>query len=73
MKRLPDVVLHKVIRRLPTELAGTGIPRTTPAVAAVRAAGWAVSDRQAALVLLMATQQRLATPAQMLERTRAMT
>ena len=72
VKRMPGVVLHKVIRRLPTELAGAGIPRTTPAVAAVRAAGWSVSDRQAALVLLMTTQQRLATPGQMLEVTAMM-
>lgn len=72
VKRLPGVKLHKVIRRLPGELAGAGIPRTTPAVAAVRAAGWAVSDRQAALLLLMTTQQRLATPHQMIGVTEAM-
>ncbi|GAB3779912.1 DUF559 domain-containing protein [Nocardioides ungokensis] len=39
-----------------------GVPRTKPAVAAVRAALWARSDRQAALVLSMAVQQGLATP-----------
>jgi hypothetical protein len=56
----PDgVVLHKVIRRVPDELVGAGVSRTRPAVAAVRAAHWAVSDRQAALVLAMAVQQRL--------------
>lgn len=42
------------------------MPRTKPAVAAIRAAYWAVSDRQAALVLLMTVQQRLATPEQLL-------
>jgi very-short-patch-repair endonuclease len=39
----------------------TGIPRTPPAVAAVRAALWASSDRQAALLLTMCVQQHLAT------------
>ena len=53
------VVLHKVIRRVDDELATQGLPRTKPAVAAVRAAHWAVSDRQAALVLTMPVQQRL--------------
>jgi very-short-patch-repair endonuclease len=38
-----------------------GIPRTRPAVAAVRGALWAVSDRQAGLLLTMTVQQRLAT------------
>jgi very-short-patch-repair endonuclease len=61
-ERLPDVAIHKVIRRVNGELVGTGQPRTRPAVAAIRAAHWARSDRQAALVLLMTVQQRLATP-----------
>jgi very-short-patch-repair endonuclease len=52
-----------VIRRLDDELVPVGIPRTRPEVAAVRAAGWAVSDRQAALLLLMPVQQKLTTPA----------
>ena len=67
VKHLPGVRLHKVIRRLPDELARSGPPRTRPAVAALRAASWAVSDRQAALVLLMTVQQRLATPQHLLE------
>lgn len=37
-----------------------------PVVAAVRAAAWAHTDRQAALILLMTCQQRLARPADML-------
>jgi len=41
-----------------------GIPRTKPAVAAVRAALWARSNRQAALVLTMTVQQGLATAEQ---------
>ncbi len=65
--RLRGVRMHKVIRRLDDELVTTGIPRTTSAVAAVRAAGWAVSDRQAALVLLMSVQQGLTTPESLYE------
>lgn len=72
VKRLPGVKLHKVIRRLPDEMAGAGITRTTPPVAALRAASWAVSDRQAALVLLMTVQQRLALPERMLQLTTQM-
>ncbi len=42
-------------------LAETGVPRTKPAAAAVRAALWARSDKQATLVLTMTVQQGLAT------------
>ncbi|MGI8523564.1 MAG: hypothetical protein ACR2K3_09700 [Nocardioides sp.] len=40
---------------------GSGVPRTRPEVAAVRAALWARSDKQAALLLTMAVQQGLTT------------
>jgi len=59
--RLAGVTVHKVIRRVEGEVVGAGAPRTTPAVAAIRAAHWAVSDRQAATILAMAVQQRLVT------------
>lgn len=59
------VRLHKVIRRVQAEAAGQGVPRTVPAVASVRAAHWAVSDRQAALLLVMPVQQRLVTGARL--------
>ena len=55
------VEVHQVRRRVDSEVITAGIPRATPAVAAVRAAHWAKSDRQAALVLSMAVQQRLVT------------
>jgi hypothetical protein len=64
------VRVHKVIRRSAGELVGGGIPRTTPAVAAVRAAHWAVSDRQAALLMVMPVQQRLITGHQLVAATR---
>jgi very-short-patch-repair endonuclease len=47
------------------DLVATGVPRTPPAVAAVRGALWAATDRQAALLLTMCVQQRLATPDQL--------
>lgn len=67
---VPGVRVHKVIRRSAGELAQGGIPRTTPAVAAVRAAHWAVSDRQAALLLVMPVQQRIITGGQLVAATR---
>lgn len=65
--RVTGVELHRVRRRVHGEVLATGPPRTTPAVAAVRAAQWAVSDRQAALLLAMPVQQRLLTGAQLLD------
>ena len=72
VKKLDGVRLHKVIRRVPDELAPGGLPRTRPAVAALRGAYWAASDRQAALVLLMTVQQRLATPGQLVAASRTL-
>ncbi len=45
----------------------TGVPRTRPAVAAIRAGLWAASDRQAALIVSMVVQQRIATALQLAE------
>jgi very-short-patch-repair endonuclease len=44
---------------------GVGVPRSRNEVAAVRAALWAKSDKQAALVLTMSVQQGLTTPRQL--------
>lgn len=63
------VVVHKVRSRPPSLLAPGELPVVRPAPAAVRAVHWAVSDRQAALVLIMPVQQRLCTGAQLLEAT----
>lgn len=63
------VVIHKVIRRPAEQLVGAGIPRTRPAIAAVRAAHWARTDRQAALFLVMPVQQRLCTGRQLVDAT----
>lgn len=48
-----------------SDLAPSGIPRTNVAVAAVRAALWASSNRQAAYLLTLTVQQGLATPSQL--------
>ena len=48
--------------RSPGDVVGAGIPRVRPAVGAVRGALWAATDRQAALILVLAVQQRLTTP-----------
>ena len=45
--------------------AASGIPRTRPAVAAIRAGLWAVSDRQASYVVSLVVQQGLTTPEQL--------
>lgn len=68
LKRSPDVpgvAIHKVSRRLADDRMPSGLPRTRPALAALRATQWAVSDRQAALFLAMPVQQRLVTGEQL--------
>lgn len=60
------VIVHKVRRHLEAHVERDGIPRARPAAAALRAAYWARSDRQAALVLLMTIQQRLCTPGELM-------
>ncbi|NYF97371.1 hypothetical protein [Janibacter cremeus] len=64
---IDGVKIHKVARRVEDEAIGAGVPRTTPAVAAIRAAHWAVSDRQAATILAMPVQQRLTTAKQLMQ------
>jgi hypothetical protein len=66
-RRWPGVAVHETRRRVSMDLVAAGIPRVRPPVAAVRAALWAVSDRQAALILTMAVQQRLVTVAALAE------
>lgn len=67
--RVPPVEgvrIHKIGHRVEGELIGAGLPRTRPEVAAIRAAHWAVSDRQAATIVAMSVQQRLTTGEQLL-------
>lgn len=67
VRRRDGVVVRKVGTRLPSDGSRPGLPRSLPAVAAARAAHWAVSDRQAALLLVLPVQQRLCTGAQLVE------
>ncbi|MGI8702326.1 MAG: hypothetical protein ACR2JU_14205 [Nocardioidaceae bacterium] len=56
------VRIHETRRRRDDDVLATNPPRVRPEVAAIRAALWAVTTRQAALVLILAVQQRLTTP-----------
>ncbi len=58
-RRARGVRVHETRRRKSTDLASIGLPRVKPGIAAVRGALWARTDRQAALVLSMAVQQRI--------------
>jgi len=53
------VTVHETRRYCAEDIVPVGIPRVRPAVAAVRAALWARSDREAALFPVAAVQQRI--------------
>lgn len=61
IRRTPLFDIRQTRRWAADDFVTTGVPRSRPAVAAVRGALWAVSDRQATLLLTMTTQQGLAT------------
>lgn len=61
--RLAGVRLHCVDN--PPPIRGAGIPRIASELATVHAAQWAVSDRQAALLVCLPIQQRLILPARL--------
>ncbi|KRE42354.1 hypothetical protein [Knoellia sp. Soil729] len=54
------------LRRDLGPVMGSGLPRTRPENALIRAAQWARSDRQAALLVCLPVQQRLVRPADVL-------
>ncbi|MGH3423844.1 MAG: hypothetical protein ACRDO8_03890, partial [Nocardioidaceae bacterium] len=58
--RPKGVRVYETRRRQPGDVVGAGLPRVHPYVGAVRGALWAQTRRQAALVLIMTVQQRLA-------------
>lgn len=66
VRALPGVQHHRI--RDVAEAVRTGLRRTKPAVAVVRAAQWATSDRAAATILAMTVQQGLVAPAAVLQR-----
>jgi hypothetical protein len=59
--RPKGVVVRETRRFRECDVITAGVRRMRPAVAAIHAALWAVSDRQAALFLTMVVQQRIAT------------
>lgn len=60
-RRVPGVDLHVTRWRRPGDSIGSGLPRVRPETAAIHGSLWARSDRQAALIVVMAVQQRLTT------------
>ncbi len=62
VRRTRQFNIRQTRRWLADDQLPNGIPRARPAGAAVRAALWATSTRQATLVLTMAVQQGLTTP-----------
>jgi very-short-patch-repair endonuclease len=58
-RRRDQIDLRETRRWRAEDVVDGGVPRSRPAVAAVRAALWATSDRQAALLLTMTIQQGL--------------
>lgn len=66
IRSLPGV-RHHVLRDLGPVIM-VGLRRTKPEVATLRAAEWAVTDRQAATLIAMAVQQRLVSTSHLLER-----
>lgn len=61
--RTDGVTVHVLRDR--GETGRDGIPRTPAAIATLRAAMWAKTDRQAAALLSMPVQQRIVTPAEL--------
>lgn len=61
VRRAPGLDVRQTRRLRPEDLAAHGIPRTRSDVAGVRAALWARSDKQAALLITMSVQQGLTT------------
>ncbi|MCU1536926.1 MAG: hypothetical protein JWP82_1277 [Humibacillus sp.] len=62
---------HRRVADLP--VVTVGLPRVRPELAALHAAQWARTDREAALVLCLVLQQRLVSPAALLDRWRRVT
>lgn len=67
-RRVRGVHIHETRRRHPDDVLESGIPRVRPEIAAVRAALWARSNRQAATLMAMAVQQQIVEPGQLWER-----
>jgi very-short-patch-repair endonuclease len=62
--RFSELDIRQTRRWRPDDVEPLGLPRSRAPVAAVRAGLWAMSNRQAALLVTMSVQQGLTTPAQ---------
>lgn len=69
-RAVPAVEVRTSRWRQAGDVVRAGLPRVRPDAAAVHAALWARSDRQAALLLVGTVQQRLTTPTRLAERLR---
>ena len=67
IRRHPLYDIRQTRRWSADDLAPNGVPRTRPEVAAIRAALWAATDRQATYLLSLVVQQGLAKPEQLAE------
>jgi very-short-patch-repair endonuclease len=59
VRRTRGLDVRETRRWRAADIMPTGVPRSRPAVAAIRGALWAVSDKQASLILTMTVQQGL--------------
>ncbi len=66
-ERSGGVRVHRVDRRPDEVITTRGVPRVAPAIAAIRAAHWAASDRQAALLLALPVQQGVVSGPQLVK------
>jgi very-short-patch-repair endonuclease len=57
--RVPGLVVHELRDWRDDDVVGAGLRRVRPSPAAIRAASWARSRRQAALILVVTAQQRI--------------
>jgi very-short-patch-repair endonuclease len=64
-RRLRGVRVRETRRYRAEDVIRSGVPRTAPAVAAVHAALWAATDKQATYFLTLAVQQGLCRPAEL--------
>jgi very-short-patch-repair endonuclease len=61
-RQAPGLEVRRTRRHDTAHVLVAGVPRARPDVAAIHAGLWARTDKQAALVMTMAVQQRLTTP-----------
>lgn len=61
-RRIPGVVVKEIRDWIPGDIIEAGVRRVQSPLAAIRAANWARTDRQAALILVVVVQQGIVRP-----------